>query len=318
MGKSKLRSLIIICIVSLLTNAFFIAYALTPLRHYWLENGGTDQSATCHDYNDYITNVNFGGINYHPNGSQWYYNFNGIVPKGQVVMGETYPISVTVTGDDWSFQYVAVYIDWNQDGKIATYNPTIIDPNEETKVWQGGTGNGSRTMLDADSPGGVGDPSGGVGYGELQDYVLTVVANDSPPTVSLSSNTTLMSENGSVATLTATLSATTSNNVMVSLGFSGTATGSGTDYNHSSSSITIPAGQLTGTATITSVDDLLDEYDETVIVDITSVTNAVENGTQQVTITMTDNDLEPTVQINDVTVTEGDSNFYCFVIGSQR
>ena len=328
MGKSKLRSLIIICIVSLLTNAFFIAYALTPLRHYWLENGGTDQSATCHDYNDYITNVNFGGINYHPNGSQWYYNFNGIVPKGQVVMGETYPISVTVTGDDWSFQYVAVYIDWDQDGKIATYNPTVIDPNEETKVWQGGTGTGSRTltgfitiptgispgdvymrvMLDADSPGGVGDPSGGVGYGELQDYVLTVIANDSPPTVSLSSNTTSISENGSVATLTATLSATTTNNVMVSLGFSGTATGSGTDYNHSSSSITIPAGQLTGTASITSVDDLLDEYDETVIVDITSVTNAVENGTQQVTITMTDNDLEPTVQINDVTVTEGDSN----------
>jgi hypothetical protein len=59
----------------------------------------------------------------------------------------------------------------------------------------------------------------------------------------------------------------------------------------------IPAGSTSGSVTINAVQDGTDEPNETVIVDITGVTNATESGTQQVTVTIVDDD--------DVTVTLG-------------
>ena len=60
----------------------------------------------------------------------------------------------------------------------------------------------------------------------------------------------------------------------------------------STTSIAIAAGQTTGTATVTAIDDVIDENNETVIIDISAVSaNVVENGTQQVTITIDDNDI---------------------------
>ena len=78
----------------------------------------------------------------------------------------------------------------------------------------------------------------------------------------------------------------------------GTATGGGTDYTLASNTITINAGSTTGTTTVTAVQDLLDEPNETVILDITGVTNGTENGTQQETITITDDDAAPTVSLS--------------------
>ena len=60
------------------------------------------------------------------------------------------------------------------------------------------------------------------------------------------------------------------------------------DYTISSTTITIPAGQLSAVVTVTSVDDNIDEPDETIIADIDQVTNAVEVGTQQETIMCTE------------------------------
>src|SRR5207244_684987 len=59
--------------------------------------------------------------------------------------------------------------------------------------------------------------------------------------------------------------------------------------------IVIPPGSTNGTMTLTAVQDNLDELDETIIVDISSVTNGTESGTQQVTAVITDDDLPPTV-----------------------
>ena len=110
----------------------------------------------------------------------------------------------------------------------------------------------------------------------------------------------------SLSTLTATLSAATTLPVSVDLGFTGTAT-SGTDYVPSSAQITIAAGDTTGTATVLAVDDMLDESDETVIVDVTSVANALETGTQQQTITILDNDPPPNVTAHEINGT-GNNN----------
>ena len=74
----------------------------------------------------------------------------------------------------------------------------------------------------------------------------------------------------------------------------GTAT-SGDDYTITASPITIPAGQLTGTAVITLLDDAADEPDEDVVVTMGTPTNALAGTTTVHTATITDNDPAPTV-----------------------
>ena len=113
-------------------------------------------------------------------------------------------------------------------------------------------------------------------------------ANGAPlvPTVSLSASPTGIVEDGGTSTVTATLSAAAASNVVVSLAASGTATGGGTDYTLVPATITITAGQLTGTTTVTAVQDVISDSNETIILDIASVTNANEAGQQQVTVTI--------------------------------
>ncbi|HAS46575.1 MAG TPA: hypothetical protein DCS93_39195, partial [Microscillaceae bacterium] len=94
--------------------------------------------------------------------------------------------------------------------------------------------------------------------------------------------------------ITATLSNTYGANVTVNLGFSGTAT-SGVDYTIGANTIVINAGSTSNTATIANQDDPTFEGNETVVIDITGVTNGTEDGTQQVTYTIIDNDLVPDV-----------------------
>jgi len=115
------------------------------------------------------------------------------------------------------------------------------------------------------------------------------------PLITLGLSGSPLAENAGVATITATLSAVSSKNVTVTLAPSGTAIGSGVDYTLSSTTIIINAGSLSGTATITGEDDVLVETAETVIIDITGVTNGIESGTQQVTASITDDDAAPTV-----------------------
>ncbi|MDJ1183026.1 Calx-beta domain-containing protein [Roseofilum casamattae] len=140
--------------------------------------------------------------------------------------------------------------------------------------------------------------------GTQSTTTLNITDNDSQPTVTLGLTDSPLAENEGVATVAATLSNLSSQDVTVNLDFSGTATGSGTDYTASANSIAIAAGSLSGSIALTGVNDTADEPDETIIVDIDTVTNASESGTQQVTATITDDDAAPTISINDVTVNE--------------
>ena len=83
----------------------------------------------------------------------------------------------------------------------------------------------------------------------------------------------------------------------MALSTSGTGT-EGTDY-ATISDITITAGSTTGTATFTPIDDNVYEGNETGIVAISSVSggSATEDGTQSVTITITENESAPTVTL---------------------
>ncbi|WP_245823627.1 Ig-like domain-containing protein, partial [Photobacterium proteolyticum] len=122
------------------------------------------------------------------------------------------------------------------------------------------------------------------------------------PDISLSADTDTIAEDGGSATLTATISGSLNNqwpsDITVNLAYSGTATAT-TDYSKSDS-ITISAGNTTGTTTVTGVADTL--YDaasaETVIVDVSSVSVGTEDGTQQQTISITDAEAAPTVSLS--------------------
>jgi formylglycine-generating enzyme required for sulfatase activity len=130
-----------------------------------------------------------------------------------------------------------------------------------------------------------------------QQQTTTITDDDAPPTVALSRDNAVIPEAGGVATLTATLSAASGLPVTVDLAFSGTATLTA-DYTRSGTQIVIAAGSTSGSIAVTAVQDGLDETDETVIVDISAVTNGTENGTQQQTTTITDDDMPPTVTLS--------------------
>jgi len=132
--------------------------------------------------------------------------------------------------------------------------------------------------------------------GSPATHTATIQDNDPGPTVTLGVTPASIAEAAGVATLTATLSAVSGLPVTVALGYTGTATLTA-DYTVSGASIVIPAGSLTGTATVTAVQDVVDEPDETVVVDITGVTNGTESGTQQGTVTIVDDDSPPTVTL---------------------
>jgi Calx-beta domain/IPT/TIG domain len=128
-----------------------------------------------------------------------------------------------------------------------------------------------------------------------QQQIITITDDESIPNVTLSTGATSISETSGTTTIVATLSGASGLATTVNLLLTGTATLS-TDYTLSSS-IIIPAGSLSASITLSSISDALDENDETVIIDISSVTNATENGTQQKTVTIIDDDATPTVTL---------------------
>ncbi|HCR94878.1 MAG TPA: hypothetical protein DIV98_08070 [Oceanicaulis sp.] len=141
----------------------------------------------------------------------------------------------------------------------------------------------------------------------LQPISQVTISNvGTPPTVTLAASPASMGETGGSSTVTATLSDTASTATTVNLAFSGTASGGGTDYTASNTSITIPSGSTTGSVTLSAASDAIAEGNETIIVDISSVSGgdgATESGTQQATVTITDDD-SAAVTIADVSQAE--------------
>jgi hypothetical protein len=140
----------------------------------------------------------------------------------------------------------------------------------------------------------------------VQQVTTNIADDDATPTVTLALNNATLVENSGVAIYTATLSAASGLPVTVNLGVTGTATPV-TDYTQTNTQLVIPAGSTSATFTVTSRNDLLDELDETVIVDILTVVNASEVGTQRATTTIADDDATPTVRllVSNATIAEG-------------
>jgi len=133
---------------------------------------------------------------------------------------------------------------------------------------------------------------------------ITIVDDDSP-TVSLLVDNRQINENAGIANVSAVLSFIVPEEVTVELNFSGTATGGGVDYSSSSSTITIPAFQGLEKVVLTAVDDPTLEENETIVVEIASVSSNAYIGDPRATVTILDDDLPtPTV----VGFLRGDAN----------
>ena len=131
---------------------------------------------------------------------------------------------------------------------------------------------------------------------------ITIDEDDPPPTVFLtvSPSTPNISETGGVATITANLTSTVASATTVTLAINVSSTATDpADYTRTASlDLVIPANTLTSSTTfdITAVGDLLDENDETVVVDIASVTGGIAEGSPNtITVTILDDDDPPSV-----------------------
>ncbi len=142
--------------------------------------------------------------------------------------------------------------------------------------------------------------------GDTRDSTPDVGADQTPaiviPTVQFSQPTGSGAESVTSVNIPVTLSASSSQTVTVNYAVTGgTATGGGVDY-------TLAAGQLTFTPGVTSqnipmtvVNDTLDEANETVIVTLSSPTNATLGTNTTYTYTINDDDAAPTVQFTSAT-----------------
>ena len=130
----------------------------------------------------------------------------------------------------------------------------------------------------------------------------TVTITESPPTLSVAVSQASISEAAGSSTLTVSSTSAFATDQTISLALAGTAT-KGDDYTISPESLTLTAGQISVTATVTAVQDTIDDDDETVL--ITATHNTVTVGTQQ-TVTITDDDAAPTlsVAVNQASIAE--------------
>ena len=139
-------------------------------------------------------------------------------------------------------------------------------------------------------------------------HTYTINDNDNPPVVDFNETSSNQAESSSSKALTVDLSAASGQNVTVDYAVTGTATGSGTDYTLANGTLTINAGSTSGTITIASiVDDSLDEANETVIVTLSSPSNATLGSDSVHTYTINDNDNAPIVDFNETSSSQAES-----------
>ncbi|MPQ49122.1 hypothetical protein GCQ56_19150, partial [Marinifilum sp. N1E240] len=128
-------------------------------------------------------------------------------------------------------------------------------------------------------------------------HTYTINDNDGTPTIAFNATSSNGTEALASANLQVDLSAASGLTVTVDYTVTGTATSA--DYTLADGTLTITAGDVNDNITIGSiVNDLLDENNETVIVTLSSPTNATLGTNTVHTYTINDNDGTPTIAFN--------------------
>lgn len=135
-----------------------------------------------------ISNVTYAGIN-NSSGCVAYTNYSAIT--GSVTQGQTNQISVTMTADaSFGNDYVFVFIDWNQNQvwDIATERYLVVGPTSVSGTYSlniavpaNATVGTTRLRVSNVYFLPAFNGCGAVGFGEIEDYNLTVNASAPPP-----------------------------------------------------------------------------------------------------------------------------------------
>ena len=155
-------------------------------------------------------------------------------------------------------------------------------------------------------------PGGGAALGSQSTATLTINDNDDPPSLSVNDATVTEGNSGTTnATFTVTLSAPSGQTVTV-LYITGAITAAEvSDFTAVSSSLTFNPGETSKTVNVEVIGDTLDEADETFTFNIGTPSNATIGDAQGLG-TITDDDGAPSLSINDVTLSEGNSGTTSF------
>jgi CSLREA domain-containing protein len=141
----------------------------------------------------------------------------------------------------------------------------------------------------------------------------TIVNDDGQPAITID-DVTLAEGNAGTTNFVFTLTLSEVSGADVTVNYTtanGTAT-AGSDYTAQTNTATITAGSLTTTITVLVSGDTLPEVDETFFVNLTAATNATIADNQGLG-TITNDDAEPTVSIDNVSLAEGDAGTTNFV-----
>ena len=106
-------------------------------------------------------------------------------------------------------------------------------------------------------------------------HTVTITDDDSAPIIDFNLTSSSGDEASSSKSIIVDLSSASGQDVTVDYTVTGSATGSGTDFTLANGTLTISAGETSGTIAIDNiVDDSLDEENETIIVTLSSPSNA--------------------------------------------
>ena len=232
--------------------------------------------------------------------------------------------NIYVTG--WTYgQFTGNTALGGYDTFIAKYNTS------GTQLWVkqfGTTSNDYANGLSIDTLGNI-YISGWTEYGSFPNYTnqgyedsFIALFDTNGNQLSVPITTTVITVAASDPTAAETLTGTTANPGVFTLTRNGeisqaltvtfTLTGAalnGTDYTTLPLTATFAAGSKTVNVSLSPIDDLIFETStpETAILTLTAGSNYTLGTAKTATINITDNDLQPTISINDVTVTEGNS-----------
>jgi glucose/arabinose dehydrogenase len=137
--------------------------------------------------------------------------------------------------------------------------------------------------------------------------VGTILNDDGQPTISINDVSVVEGNAGTTnASFTVSLSNASSQTITVNYATAANTATSGTDFSAASGVATITAGQLSTTVVVPVTGETTYEPNETFFVNLSGPANATINNSQGIG-TITNDDLEPKISINDATVTEGNS-----------
>jgi uncharacterized repeat protein (TIGR01451 family) len=133
----------------------------------------------------------------------------------------------------------------------------------------------------------------------------TVTSTATLPRISFSGSTYSVGEGGGQAVITVTQNAPSSVETRVNYATSNSTAQAGSDYAASSGTLIFSPGTTTLTFTVSIINDVLDEYNETVNLALSNPVSATLGTPNVATLTIVDNDPQPSLTIADVSVIEG-------------